>query len=85
MPIQNLESLIRAREKQMGKKMIEDDIPDKNEEKKPESSEVLEIVGLIFEYSKQKFSELSSDINIIKTQQKKILEILEKYEDKEQT
>lgn len=75
MSVQNLESLIKAKEKQMGINITEED-----EEQKPEidENEVMEVLKLIFEYMKQSIGNLNKEITNIKQQQEKILEELKK-------
>jgi len=71
--IQNLEALIQARDKQLGGNMLENKVGDKN-------NEITEILKLLFTYMKESFEKIDQDINIIKIQQK---EILDKLKDKE--
>ena len=80
MEIDNLEGLIKARERQMGSPML-----DERESQEPEAksdSEVLEIMKLLFTYIKQSIGQLHEEITTIKTGQEKILTML-KEEDKE--
>lgn len=83
MSIKNLQSLIAAREKQMGGTMIDHGEPNTQQAKESssEESEVLEILGLIFRYIKETTGNLQKEINGIKANQQEILELLKKDEE----
>lgn len=79
MAIEDLENLIKARERQMGGKMldVEDTPAPENQD-----TEVLQIMKLLFAYVKQTVGDMNREIITIQQQQQKILEIIEK-KDKE--
>ena len=74
MSIQNLQSIIKAREIQQGRPMVEEEQP-------PQVDETTEILRLMFAYLKKTFGEINlnitqmnQEINIIKIQQQKIID-----------
>jgi len=78
MSIQNLQNIIKAREIQQGRPMTE-------EERPSQVDETTEILRLMFAYLKKTFGEINSnitqmnqEINIIKIQQQKIIDIYTK-------
>lgn len=79
MGIEDLNNLIKARERQMGKPMLD---LEETVVKEKKSEEVTEIMKLLFTYIKETTSSINSEIIKIREQQEKILNILEK-KDKE--
>jgi len=75
MAIQNLQQLIEARQRQMGGRMIDGPV----ENPVDHNDEIVEIMKMLFDYTRQQFGQINNDINIIKKQQQ---EILNKFEDK---
>ena len=76
MSIQNLQSIIKAREVQQGHAMVEEP----RQEGQSQNDETTEILRLMFAYLKKTFGEINvniaqmnQEINIIKIQQQKIL------------
>jgi len=69
--IENLDQLIKARDVQLGGKMLE--------ETKSNKEELTQVIKLLFGYMKESFEKIDFNINILKSQQE---EILKKLEDK---
>jgi hypothetical protein len=72
MSIENLQSLIDAKEKQMGVHIREED------KEEPSQSEIMK---LLFQYVKESMDELRTEIAKIQQKQQKILDVVRKEED----